>query len=91
MRTYRATYRRGRIVPLENPKIQEGSNLIVTVLDGFTPDDTSPNPHDKMERIMHIIKAAGDAEGDVLADGDWDDMLHLREQTNCGLSRVVEV
>jgi hypothetical protein len=38
MRAYKARFERGRIVPLGNPVIPEGSEIILTILDASIPE-----------------------------------------------------
>jgi len=40
MQAYRARFERGRVVPIGNPAIPEGSSLIVTVLDDVSSEST---------------------------------------------------
>ena len=40
MQAYEGYYENGRIVPVGNPDIPEGSRIILTVLDALRPDST---------------------------------------------------
>ena len=55
MQAYRARYERGRVVPLGNPAIPEGSELIVTVLEE-SPDDISRRQRTAMARFREEIR-----------------------------------
>ena len=48
MQAYRARYERGRVVPLGNPNIPEGSEIIMTILDASVPE----NPIEKQRRAI---------------------------------------
>ena len=48
MQAYRARFQRGRIVPLGNPTIPEGSEIILTILDTSVPE----SPLDKQRRAI---------------------------------------
>jgi hypothetical protein len=48
MQAYRARYERGRVIPFGNPKIPEGSDIILTVLDPAVMED----PLEKQRRAV---------------------------------------
>ena len=56
MQAYRARYERGRVIPLGNPVIPEGSNLIVTVLDTEDQQDKIRLQMEAMHRFRENIK-----------------------------------
>ncbi len=47
-------------------------------------------PREKTFEIKEILADALEAENN-LTDADWEEMTHLRSQTNEGLSRMIEV
>ena len=51
MVSYHAKYRKGRIIPLENPPIPEDSDLIITVLEPQS-EDHAQRQHAALLRFM---------------------------------------
>ena len=67
MKAYRAFYRRGRIVPVGEPAIPEGSELIITVLDlDSSPDDDDQEKQKtlRLEWLERLHAAVNFAEGE---------------------------
>jgi hypothetical protein len=80
MRTYRATYQRGQVVPLEAPEIPEGSDLIVTVLEGYIPDNRLARQNMAVNEFLSAMQQNDEPLGD-----DFDEIISRRFNTSRGL------
>jgi hypothetical protein len=89
----------GRFVPDGLPaKIPTKRRAIVNILDDEVSDandmDVTQNRADVRQKAAKIKKILMDAlasEDNGLTDAEWDETSNLRERTNVGLSRAVEI
>jgi len=66
---------------------------IVNILDDEPVVDQDANNdihQQRVDRILNIINQAREVENE-LTDEDWDELTNIREHTNAGLSRTVEL
>jgi len=63
VQAYRARYERGRVVPLGDVEVPEGSDLIVTVLDALTPDNTILRQQKAVSEFLEGIRNSGEPLG----------------------------
>jgi hypothetical protein len=68
MIAYKGHYKRGRIVPLDNPLIPEGSEVIITVLEplaGAMPQTSKANP--QLDATRHFCGGIHNCDENVPA------------------------
>jgi len=54
--------------------------------------DSIDNSHQKrVDLILSIITRAQAIENDGMSDEDWDELINIRNNTNYGLSKVVDL
>ena len=63
MQAYRARYERGRVIPLGDPAIPEGSDLILTVLDTPAQDDALSRQKMAVAEFMEGVRSSGEPLG----------------------------
>ena len=66
---------------------------IVNILDDEPVVDQDANNvihQQRVDRILNIINQAREVESE-LTDDDWDELTNIRDLTNAGLSRTVEL
>ena len=73
LQTYRARYERGRVVPLGNPSIPEGSTLLVTVLDDIAPDDALARQRRAVNTFLEAMRDCDEPLGP-----EFDDVINRR-------------
>ena len=56
MQSYRARYERGRVVPLGNPAIPEGSDMILTILDTSVPENPIKKQRRAIDRFLEEMR-----------------------------------
>jgi len=81
----------GRFIA-DNPsvKLPTKRKVIVTILeDEYITPDNSKHQH-RVNRFRKIMQEASAAEGN-LTDADWDELENIRETTNAGMSRTVDL
>jgi len=60
MQAYRARFERGRIVPLGDPVIPEGSEMIITILDATTPESPAEKQRKALARFREDVQGSID-------------------------------
>ena len=60
MRAYRARYESGRVVPIGEPVIPEGSEIILTILDFPMPNNPAERQHRALRRFREEIKGCNE-------------------------------
>jgi len=63
MQAYRARFERGRIVPLGNPTIPEGSEIILTILDTSVPESPLDKQRRAIDRFLEDMSACDEPLG----------------------------
>ena len=56
MQAYRARYERGQVVPLGNPNIPEGSEIIMTILDASVPESPIEKQRRAIDRFLEEMQ-----------------------------------
>jgi hypothetical protein len=64
MQAYRARYERGRIIPLGDPVIPEGSEMIITILDAYAPESPAERQRKALSRFWEDIRDCGEVVPD---------------------------
>ena len=80
MQAYRAKYERGRVIPLGNPAIPEGSDLIVTVLDVALPDNALARQKKAVNEFLEGIRNCNEPLG-----SEFDEVISQRFNIARGL------
>jgi len=63
MQAYHARYECGRVIPLGNPAIPEGSELIVTVLDTTVSDNALSRQQRAVDELLESIRDCDESLG----------------------------
>jgi len=63
MLAYRARYERGRVVPLGNPSIPEGSEIIMTILDASVPESPIEKQRRAIDRFLEEMRTCDEPLG----------------------------
>ena len=82
MQAYHAMYENGRVIPIGNPVISEGSRLILTVLDVITPENPIKKQRKAIDRFLREI-----SECDETLSPEFDAIINQR----ANLSRKVDI
>ena len=56
VQAYRARYEQGRIIPLGNPAIPEGSDIILTILDVSVPESPVKKQRRAIDRFLEEMR-----------------------------------
>jgi len=73
MQAYRAKYESGRVIPLDNPTIPEGSDLIITVLDAAVPGNILARQKKAINEFLEGIRNCDEPLGP-----EFDEIINRR-------------
>ena len=82
MQAYRARYERGRVIPLGNPTIPEGCDIILTILDSSVPDSPIKKQRKAIDRFLEEMRTC-----DETLAPEFDTIISQR----MNLSREVDI